>query len=426
MSSLQLVASGAGHVGRVRPDRVGDPALGAVRRHGEGPERPGQPGQRRGEQRRAAPVDRGDGDRLARELGEGVARSPAGAGGPATVGRGVPAVDDAGQQHRGVLARAVHGQRARLLRRPGSPRSARLSSSGQSGGVWQRRLVQPAEREDPAYAVEVERLPAVRGARQREQLGREVEAEPDHPERLQRLVARPREHRLDDLAHRPVPRAVRSERHHRAVVVTLDEAGADDLGEDDGGGHGGQATDPTRVDHLGRHCPALAGCSCADSPRATALPDAGRARRPRAAGQRRARRPRAFNQPGSPVTLTLPDDVAAQAAGGRRGRAGRPRGPAARPGLLARRRSSTRSPTRSSARSAGCTSPRPTTAQSHAGRTVVPVVDALTEAQLDELARLGPVALLAFIGTRHPRRSPRSRWSAPPSPRPRCSPTPWS
>jgi sulfate adenylyltransferase len=42
----------------------------------------------------------------------------------------------------------------------------------------------------------------------------------------------------------------------------------------------------------------------------------------------------------------------------------------------------------------------------HAGRTVVPVVDALTQRQLDDLDELGPVTLLAFTGSGTPDLSP--------------------
>ena len=70
---------------------------------------------------------------------------------------------------------------------------------------------------------------------------------------------------------------------------------------------------PCRPPPSPQHCPTPAG-----------------ARRPRAAGHRRAGadRPR-FNEPGSPVTLTLPPDARRR----RRRRAGRPRGAAAGPGL---------------------------------------------------------------------------------------------
>ena len=146
-----------------------------------------------------------------------------------------------------------------------------------------------------------------------------------------------------DVADRPGRRAVGGQRDHGAVVVALDEAGADHLGDDHGRWHE-------------RRQASAAACwqdaARADPARAAALPDAGGARRPRAAGQRGARRPDGFNQPGSPVTLTLPEPVAAQARAVGRGRAGRPRGAAAGPGRVAGRRRSTRSRTRSTARSA--------------------------------------------------------------------------
>ena len=95
------------------------------------------------------------------------------------VGRGVPSVDDAGEQHRGVLAGAVHGQGAGLLAGPDRRDLGVVVERVVRRGL-QRVHVEVAEREDPADAVEVERLAAVRGAGQREQLRRQVEAEPDH------------------------------------------------------------------------------------------------------------------------------------------------------------------------------------------------------------------------------------------------------
>ena len=66
---------------------------------------------------------------------------------------------------------------------------------------------------------------------------RQVQSGADHRERLDRLVARPRQHRHVDGADRPVHGAVGVQRHHRAVVVALHEPGADDLGHDHGSSH---------------------------------------------------------------------------------------------------------------------------------------------------------------------------------------------
>ncbi len=102
----------------------------------------------------------------------------------------------------------------------------------------QRRLVEAAHGQDPAYAVELEGLAGVRGADQRAQVVGQVQAELHHRERLQRLVARPGQDRRVDRPDRPVDRPVGGQGHQRAVVVPLDEAGADDLGDGHGDGHG--------------------------------------------------------------------------------------------------------------------------------------------------------------------------------------------
>ena len=67
---------------------------------------------------------------------------------------------------------------------------------------------------------------------------------------------------------------------------------------------------------------------------------------------------------------------------------------------------SRRSPTPSTARSAGSTSARSRCASSYAGRTFVPVTDALTDEQLREINGLGPVVLLALVGHGTPELSP--------------------
>ncbi len=147
--------------------------------------------------------------------------------------------------------------------------------------------------------------------------GGQVESELDHRQRLQRLVARAGQHGCHDLADRPLDRAVRRQRHDRAVVVALDESGADDLGDDGqaGAGRGGQ--------HAGRLPTAstdtVRGC-CGDP----ALPDADRARRPGAPGLRRL-------CPAHPLQRARQPRDARAARGCDGGRARRPRGPAAGP-----------------------------------------------------------------------------------------------
>ena len=138
-------------------------------------ERARQPGQRGGQQRRAAPVD-GDvvdglpgqsrerrGDRVL----ERVVRLEVGLRGPA--------VGDTGGEHRRVLAGAVHQDRRLRLPAPDQlladlvverPARWRLECVlGESGGG-----------EDAAYPLDVEGLAGVRRARQREQLTLEREA----------------------------------------------------------------------------------------------------------------------------------------------------------------------------------------------------------------------------------------------------------
>ena len=110
------------------------------------------------------------------------------------------------------------------------------SSSGQPGGVWRASSVSPADGEDAAYPLDVEGLAGVRRTRQREQLALERQARLEHGQRLDRLVARSRQHRTVDIAGRGEHRAVAVEHDPRPVVVALDEPGPHDLGDDDGGG----------------------------------------------------------------------------------------------------------------------------------------------------------------------------------------------
>ena len=112
-----------------------------------------------------------------------------------------------------------------------------------------------------------------------------------------------------------------------------------------------------------------------------------------------------FNEPGSPVTLTLPDDVAAAARAAGAVELVDPEGlPLAHVELPAgtidplthaqygpfRRYYLTPAQTR----------------QQYAGRTFVPVVDALTQPQLDVLATVGPLVLLPLVGHGTPELSP--------------------
>ncbi|WP_230486767.1 adenylyl-sulfate kinase [Nocardioides anomalus] len=114
---------------------------------------------------------------------------------------------------------------------------------------------------------------------------------------------------------------------------------------------------------------------------------------------------RAFNEPGSPVTLALPDDVAAQARSVGAVELVDPEGlPLARvswpEGVVEPLTHPQYGPFRDLALAPAAYR------EQYAGRTVVPVTEPLTTAQLEELAPLGPVTLLALTGTGTPWLSP--------------------
>ncbi len=111
--------------------------------------------------------------------------------------------------------------------------------------------------------------------------------------------------------------------------------------------------------------------------------------------------PAAFNQPGSPVTLTLPEPVAAQAGSVGAVELVDPEGlPLARVswpgGVVDPLTHAQYGPFRDLMLTPAAYRER------YAGRTVVPVSDPLTTAQVEELAGLGPVTLLALTGTGTP------------------------
>ncbi len=113
----------------------------------------------------------------------------------------------------------------------------------------------------------------------------------------------------------------------------------------------------------------------------------------------------AFNQPGSPVTLTLPDAVAAEARSVGAVELVDPEGlPLARVswpgGVVDPLTHAQFGPFRDLALTPAAYR------EQYAGRTVVPLGDALTTAQVAELAGLGPVTLLAFTGAGTPWLSP--------------------
>src|SRR5688572_3796058 len=112
-----------------------------------------------------------------------------------------------------------------------------------------------------------------------------------------------------------------------------------------------------------------------------------------------------FNQPDSPLTLRLPDAVGQRASAAGAVEIVDPEGlPLARVAWPA----GTVEPLAHAAfgpfRELRLTPDQYRAA--HAGRTVVPVADALTRTQLDEIDALGPVTLLAFVGTGTPDLSP--------------------
>jgi sulfate adenylyltransferase len=115
--------------------------------------------------------------------------------------------------------------------------------------------------------------------------------------------------------------------------------------------------------------------------------------------------PRAFNQPGSPVTLALPEPVATEARVVGAVELVDPEGlPLARvswpAGVVDPLTHAQYGPFRELMLAPAVYRER------YAGRTVVPLGDPITTAQLAELSGLGPVTLLAFTGTGTPWLSP--------------------
>ena len=136
------------------------------------------------------------------------------------------------------------------------------------------------------------------------------------------------------------------------------------------------------------------------------------------------RRPDAFNQPGSPVTLDLPEPVArpgALASGAVElvDPEGLPLARVSWPGGVVDPLTHAQfGPFREPDAHAGAYR------AAYAGRTVVPVTDALTDRASSRSWRgLGPVDPARAGRHRHPVRCRRWPWSAPPAPPPACSPT---
>jgi hypothetical protein len=165
-------------------------------------------------------VDAGGGDPLPRQLLDRGADGALQRVRRVQVGGLRPAVDHAGGQHGGVLARAVHAQAGAVGGRP---------VLGVVLGAEQSRLLQPGAGEDLAGPVEVERFAGVRGAGQRQQLALQVEPGPQHGDHLQRLDGRARRRRS---VHRSVSlhrTAFRVESQHPHLMPRLHEPGPDNL-----------------------------------------------------------------------------------------------------------------------------------------------------------------------------------------------------
>ena len=254
----------------------------------------------------------------------------------------------AGGEHRGVLARAVHQRSATARRRRGSPPRGPRRRAGSPAGVCSAASSRPGRGEDPAYAVDVEGLARVRRAGQREQLGRQVEAERGPcpaPGAACCTSAAASARRRRRPTTPTVPSGV--ERDDGAVVVPLHEPGADDLGDDDrrrtwrAGSRPGRSElsrmTPVPTPPVPQHCPTPRELDDLELLTSGAL----------------APVTRRSTSPGSPVTLDLPPSRRA-AARPARSSWSTPR--ACRwPGSAARRRGRAAAPTRSSAPSAGST-----------------------------------------------------------------------
>jgi sulfate adenylyltransferase len=115
--------------------------------------------------------------------------------------------------------------------------------------------------------------------------------------------------------------------------------------------------------------------------------------------------PGPLNAPGSPLTLSLPSAVAASAAEDGAIEIVDPEGlPLARVTWPAGEVTGLSSPAYGPFRRLHLTPEQ--TRKTYAGRTVVPVTDALTTAEIEEIAALGPVLLLALVGHGTPSLSP--------------------
>jgi len=115
--------------------------------------------------------------------------------------------------------------------------------------------------------------------------------------------------------------------------------------------------------------------------------------------------PGPFNAPGSPITLTLPPDVAELATAAGEVELVDPEGlPLARVAWPGGEVTPLATPAYGPFRRLHLSPVQ--VRETYAGRTFVPVTDALTYTELDEIADLGPVVLLALVGAGTPALSP--------------------
>ena len=150
------------------------------------------------------------------------------------VGLDVPALREAGGEHRRVLARAVLGERRRT--RPAVVRGHVPLQRGrrvqrQVRGVLQRVCAQAHGGEDLQHALQVDELAVVARGGQGEEAVRQLQARPEHRHELQRLERRARPDRRGRVARLDHRAARRVEHHEVPQVHRLHHVAADHLGQ---------------------------------------------------------------------------------------------------------------------------------------------------------------------------------------------------
>ena len=177
---------------RVPSHGRGDLGLGPGGRSGQSTEGLSQAGQGHGVDRGTTTVDRDSGRHRTREVAHRFDDSHLQRVVDVAVTGQVPAVGNAGGEHRGVLARAV--RRDGLFREPaGDPGDPSRLVVGKVGRVLQVGLAQTRPREDLPRGRDMEVLARVAGARESEEGTVRGETVPHHGERLQWLARRARE-----------------------------------------------------------------------------------------------------------------------------------------------------------------------------------------------------------------------------------------